>query len=113
MANVRKCPYCSGDAKLENGRVAGLSTHLAYGYGERIYRCTKCGETYRAFYAIPPKGTRSGMVKPREGILKVGFNLGVRGLASPVVLKASAPNVTIQESCATQPPAETGEGAGQ
>ena len=113
MANVGKCPYCTGDAKRESGRVAGLSTHLAYGYGERIYRCTKCGETYRAYYCIPPKGSRKGMVKPREGIIGVGFSLGVRGFASPVVLSASAPEVTIKESCATPPPSETPEVTGQ
>jgi len=91
MAKPGKCPYCSGGGKKVSGKVASQPTNLAYGYGERVYRCSQCGEEYRAFYSIPPKGTRGGMVKPHEKIMKVGFTEGVRGFASPVVLKASIP----------------------
>jgi hypothetical protein len=65
-------------------------THLAYGYGEREFRCGSCGESFVVCYPIPPKS--SGFLpEPNPKMLKVTFKEGVSGYANPVVLTAKAP----------------------
>ena len=69
--------------------MVGKSSHLTFGYGERIWKCGSCGESWIACYSIPPKASRKGMPKPREGILRLTFTEGVRGYADGVVLTAT------------------------
>ena len=76
-----------------HGKVIRQSSHLAYGYGGRTYRCGNCGEEHRRFYNVPPKAVTKGYPNPATGILKVNFKDGVSGFAASVVLtaKSSAP----------------------
>jgi len=87
----RKCPYCNGDGRKVDGQVTGKPSHLTFGYGVRTWQCSRCGEKWAVCYSIPPKGSRSDMPQPREGILRLSFQEGVRGYASPVVLTATVP----------------------
>ncbi len=91
MTKQNKCPYCPGDARKIEGRVAGKSSHFSFGYGERTWECTRCGERYSVCYSVPPKGARPDMEKPNEKILKITFSEGVRGFADPLILRAQAP----------------------
>ncbi len=105
MAKGDKCPYCGGRADRIEGRVGCQPTHLSFGYGERLWKCRKCGEVFSVCYAIPPKGGRSDMPEPHKGIIKVSFTEGVRGYADPVVLRADAPafpEKAAQDSLATE-----------
>jgi len=91
MAQEKKCPYCAGRRKKINGRVAAISSHLTYGYGEREYICDSCGETWSVCYPVPPKGAKKHYIDPNPGILRVSFNEGVSGFSGKVVLTAKAP----------------------
>ena len=104
-----KCPYCGGARVKTAGRVVRLQSHLAYGYGERMYRCRKCGETFAVRYSIPPKFPPSQGPNKNPNILKVNFKEGVSGFANPCVLTAtiSVPSVT------TQPAASENKGSDQ
>ena len=85
-----------------------LSTHLAYGYGERKYRCAKCGEEYVVCYPIPPKSSSGFHPNPNPKMLKASFKEGISGYASPVVLTAKGPALeTVPQAEAK---CETGEG---
>jgi hypothetical protein len=91
MASRKKCPYCSGDSEKIRGRVALNPSHLAFGAGERAYQCKSCGKKWIACYPIPPKGHSTGMSEPNKAMLRLSFIEGVRGYASPYVLRADAP----------------------
>jgi hypothetical protein len=75
-----------------SARVVRQPSHLAFGYGERLYRCGRCGSEHYSRYAIPPKGIKRGMPKPNPGILHVTIREGISGFASPIVLTAENPH---------------------
>jgi len=81
-----RCPYCGGGASKKSGRVAGQPSHLAFGYGERVFECRKCGEKFVACFPIPPKSHSGWLPKPNPRMIKVRFKEGVTGYAGPVVL---------------------------
>jgi hypothetical protein len=83
-----KCPYCGGQGRKIDARVVGQPSHLTFGYGVRVWQCSKCGETWTACYPIPPKGFQY-MPEPREGILRLTFRERLSGYASPIVLTAT------------------------
>ncbi|HDS29800.1 MAG TPA: hypothetical protein ENN67_02025 [Firmicutes bacterium] len=91
MVKGDKCPYCEGRCKKVTARVVRQPSHLAFGYGERIFRCVKCGSEHGVRYSIPPKGISKGMPDPNPGILRVTIRQGISGFASPVVLTAENP----------------------
>jgi hypothetical protein len=91
MSKRNECPYCGGRAVRVSGRVARQPSHLAFGYGERKHRCSRCAEIFSVCYAIPPKFTSGYFEKKHPGILRVTFREGVGGFADPVVLTAQAP----------------------
>ena len=90
MQNSRKCPYCSGDGKKVKGRIAGLSSHLTFGYGEHTNRCMSCGEYWSICSPIPPKGHPKMLDVPNPGILNISFREGTSGFAHGGVLKANS-----------------------
>jgi hypothetical protein len=94
-----------GNTSKVSGHVIRLQSHLAYGYGERKYRCNKCGEEFIVCYSIPPKFSPGQAVKRHPGILKLNFKEGVSGFANPRVLTAklspSKPRATEPVSKAT------------
>ncbi|HEX9745665.1 MAG TPA: hypothetical protein VGB30_09580 [bacterium] len=82
------CPYCGGSSKKITGRVVRQSTHHAFGYGERIYRCDKCSEEFRYCFPVPPKAPRKDYEVPNPDTLKLSFREGIGGTANPVVVSA-------------------------
>jgi len=88
MTSSSKCPYCSKAGKLTRARVAEIQTHFTFGWGEKIFKCSSCGETWSACYPIPPKG-HSELVTAAKEIIEVGFVDGMQGFAAPLVFSAS------------------------
>ena len=87
MSESYRCPYCSGKAGKIKGRVGQIQTHFTFGWGERLWKCSSCGETWSVCYALPPKSHNYLVVGAKE-IIEVGVVDGIRGFASPLVLKA-------------------------
>jgi hypothetical protein len=97
MSRHTKCPYCGGGSLKVLGRVVRQSSHLAYGYGERKYKCRVCEAMWSVCYTVPPKTTSGFLPKPNPGLLKLNFKESVSGYADPVVLTAKAPFVKADE----------------
>ena len=102
MSNISKCPYCNKRGKLIRGRVGDTQTHFTFGWGERIWKCTSCGETWSVCFAIPPKDHSELVVGAKE-ILEVGMIDGIRGFASPTVIKAKITRAEISTDTPPEP----------